>query len=93
MKKHINIEDRWEKDELPKITTPNKEEKKIVYVEPKEYFPKEIRKKYKLGEYAENSNKKIVIDDEDLMFGYKSSDLSKETKNSLKGNKISNKNK
>jgi len=28
-------------------------EKKIVYVEPADYFPKEIRKKYKLGEFAE----------------------------------------
>lgn len=65
--------------------------KKIIYAEPKECFPKEIRKKYKLGEFAENSNKTIVIEDEDLMFGYKSSDLSKETKNSSKGNKISNK--
>lgn len=30
-------------------------EKKIVYVEPADYFPKEIRKKYKLGEYAETT--------------------------------------
>jgi hypothetical protein len=27
--------------------------KKIVYAEPADYFPKELRKKYKLGEYAE----------------------------------------
>ena len=27
--------------------------KKIVYSEPADYFPEEIRKKYKLGEYAE----------------------------------------
>lgn len=26
--------------------------KKIVYAEPTDYFPKELRKKYKLGEYA-----------------------------------------
>lgn len=26
--------------------------KKIIYAEPKEYFPKEVRKKLKLGEYA-----------------------------------------
>jgi hypothetical protein len=26
--------------------------KKIVYVEPIDYFPKEIRKKYKLGEFS-----------------------------------------
>ena len=27
--------------------------KKVVYIEPAEYIPKELRKKYKLGEYAE----------------------------------------
>ena len=26
--------------------------KKMVYVEPTDYFPKEIRKKYKLGEFS-----------------------------------------
>ena len=26
---------------------------KVVYLEPADYFPKEIRKKYKLGEYAD----------------------------------------
>ena len=26
--------------------------KKIVYVEPTDYFPKEIREKYKLGEFS-----------------------------------------
>ena len=31
-------------------------EKKVVYVEPADYFPKELRKKYKLGEYAETQN-------------------------------------
>ena len=30
-----------------------KESKRIVYSEPEDYFPKEIRKKYKLGEFAE----------------------------------------
>ena len=29
------------------------EEKKIVYAEPADYFQKEIREKYKLGEFAE----------------------------------------
>lgn len=33
--------------------------KKQVYSEPAEYFPKEIRKKYGLGEYA-STNKKPV---------------------------------
>lgn len=28
---------------------------KIVYVEPVDYFPKETRKKYKLGEYADTN--------------------------------------
>ena len=32
------------------------EEKKIVYSEPLDYFPEEIRKKYKLGEYAEEDS-------------------------------------
>lgn len=27
--------------------------KKIMYVEPMDYFPKELREKYKLGEYSE----------------------------------------
>jgi hypothetical protein len=27
--------------------------KKVWYVEPADYFPKELRKKYKLGEYSE----------------------------------------
>ena len=27
--------------------------KKVVYIEPAEYIPKDLRKKYKLGEYAE----------------------------------------
>ena len=26
---------------------------KVVYVEPADYFPRELRKKYKLGEFAE----------------------------------------
>ena len=25
--------------------------KEVVYIEPEDYFPKELRKKYKLGEY------------------------------------------
>ena len=31
--------------------------KKIVYAEPADYFPKELRKKYKLGEYADKNVK------------------------------------
>lgn len=42
-------------------------ERKIVYVEPADYFPKEIRKKYKLGEYAEtNVEKERTMDKKKL---------------------------
>lgn len=33
--------------------------KKIKYSEPVDYFPKEIRKKYGLGEYAETAKKEV----------------------------------
>lgn len=33
--------------------------KKVKYSEPAGYFPKEIRKKYRLGEYAETSKKDV----------------------------------
>ncbi len=33
--------------------------KKVVYVEPADYFPKELRKKYKLGEYAKTQEDAI----------------------------------
>ena len=38
---------------------------KILYAEPLDYFPKEIRKKYKLGEFAEpeKTDEIIYIDD------------------------------
>lgn len=29
-------------------------EKDIVYVEPADFFPKELREKYKIGEFAED---------------------------------------
>lgn len=32
-----------------------KEERKFSYKEPAEYFPKELRKKFKVGEYAEEN--------------------------------------
>ena len=32
--------------------------KKVKYVEPAEYFPKELRKKYGLGEFAKETPKK-----------------------------------
>ena len=35
--------------------------KKVKYSEPAEYFPKEIRKKYGLGEYAEKETPKKEI--------------------------------
>ena len=31
--------------------------KKIGYVEPADYFPKELRKKHKIGEYAASEKK------------------------------------
>ena len=31
--------------------------KKVVYVEPADYIPKDLRKKYKLGEFAETEEK------------------------------------
>ena len=33
--------------------------KKIKYVEPIDYFPKEIREKYKLGEYSVINEKEL----------------------------------
>ena len=30
-------------------------EKQVVYVEPADYIPKDLRKKYKLGEFAEEN--------------------------------------
>lgn len=35
-----------------------KKTNKAQYAEPTEFFPKELRKKYKLGEYAEDATKK-----------------------------------
>ena len=41
----------------------NKEKKiKVAYAEPDDYFPEEIRKKYKLGEYAEPENEEYLED-------------------------------
>lgn len=34
--------------------------KQIVYSEPADYFPKELRKEFKLGEYAETAKKKPI---------------------------------
>lgn len=34
---------------------------KVVYAEPADYFPKEIRKEYKLGEFAEPKNNVWII--------------------------------
>lgn len=33
-----------------------KKNPEIVYSEPADYFPKELRKKFKLGEYAESKD-------------------------------------
>ncbi len=55
-----------------------KKPEKIIYSEPADYFPENIRKEYKLGEYAEekeeDQKKKdnvTVTDGKDLMFGFK----------------------
>lgn len=46
--------------------------KKIVYVEPEDYFPKEIRQKYKLGEYAEDS---VFVKSKSDMHGHEASEV------------------
>ena len=54
--------------------------KKVVYVEPADYIPKDLRKKYKLGEYAETGNKKISEETMDVETDY----ISKETRKKFK---------
>ena len=42
--------------------------KKVVYVEPADYIPKDLRKKYKLGEFAEESvevEMKVTVETKD----------------------------
>ena len=42
--------------------------KKVVYVEPADYIPKDLRKKYKLGEYAEENvevEMKVTVETKD----------------------------
>lgn len=43
----------------PKDIDFNLDNSNLGYVEPADYFPKEIRKKYKLGEYADNNEKDV----------------------------------
>ncbi len=38
-----------------KIPVLHQREENLLYVEPIDYFPKSIRKKYKIGEYAKKS--------------------------------------
>lgn len=40
------------------------EKKKIVYVEPAEYIPEDLRRKYKLGEFAEPKNREEEMDED-----------------------------
>ena len=54
--------------------------KKVVYVEPADYIPKDLRKKYKLGEYAETGDKKISEETIDVETDY----ISKETRKKFK---------
>ena len=42
--------------------------KQVVYVEPADYIPKDLRKKYKLGEFAEEKveiERKVTIETKD----------------------------
>lgn len=42
--------------------------KQVVYVEPADYIPKDLRKKYKLGEFAEDAvevEMKVTIETKD----------------------------
>lgn len=43
---------------------------KAVYIEPADYFPKEIRKKYKLGEFAEPKNNIWIISSNKNIYDY-----------------------
>lgn len=54
--------------------------KKVVYVEPADYIPKDLRKKYKLGEYAETGKK---ISEEEIM-DVETDYISKETRKKFK---------
>ena len=55
--------------------------KKVVYVEPADYIPKDLRKKYKLGEFAETAEKKVVDEKTlDIEDGYFSEDTRKKFK-------------
>ena len=54
--------------------------KKVVYVEPADYIPKDLRKKHKLGEYAETGDKKISKETMDVETDY----ISKETRKKFK---------
>ena len=54
--------------------------KKVVYVEPADYIPKDLRKKYKLGEYAETGDKEISEATMDEPADYIPKDLRKKYK-------------
>ena len=54
--------------------------KQLAYVEPADYIPKDLRKKYKLGEYAEIGNKKMSEETMDVETDY----ISKETRKKFK---------
>lgn len=46
---------------LKRRTTMKNSTKKLAYVEPSDYFPKEIRKKVGIGEYANKETKKKTV--------------------------------
>lgn len=43
----------------PQRRTQKNKPKKVVYAEPADYFPEELRRKYKLGEFAEPKEEKV----------------------------------
>ena len=43
------------------------EDKKVAYIEPLDYFPKEIRKEYKLGEFAEANDAAMQVSQFDFV--------------------------
>lgn len=43
----------------------NSKEKAIIYSEPADFFPKELREEFKLGEFAEDTEDEEPVEDED----------------------------
>lgn len=56
-KKHVDFMKTGIIEEHGFFGVESKEENKPVYTEPEEYIPEEIRKKYNLGDYSEDTDK------------------------------------